>query len=248
MVVRCSLLGHDFGAPEIERQREERGSEVVVTVEEYEECSRCGTRNVLSENTEVKTLAPEPSGEPTGSAGESAEPPVDQAAGGSAEPEGTVEDEPTVPTDEDGEPITDDAEILDDSGGDDGEERDRGEWPSADDVGAPAEERGEPRAWPEDDREDGPGGSDQLAASADVDDGEGESGDDAPADRDPASGIESAGEAPTPGEGAPPDGVPSEFFCPRCEFVAPSDRGSLRAGDICPECKRGYLGERERRV
>jgi len=55
MGLRC-LLGCDFGEPEIEREREEKGDEVVITVNEVKTCSRCGKRRVVSENTEVTSL------------------------------------------------------------------------------------------------------------------------------------------------------------------------------------------------
>src|SRR6056297_3551160 len=56
MSLRCSLLGHSYGEAEIEREREEQGSEVVVTVREFEECERCGDRKVVTENKEVTAL------------------------------------------------------------------------------------------------------------------------------------------------------------------------------------------------
>ena len=55
MGIRC-LLGHDFGDPELEREREEQGDEVVVTVSEQQTCTRCGATKVVSENTEVTSL------------------------------------------------------------------------------------------------------------------------------------------------------------------------------------------------
>ncbi|MFA9515744.1 hypothetical protein ACERIT_00745 [Halopenitus sp. H-Gu1] len=55
MGLRC-LLGHDFGEPTVEREREEEGDQVVITVREIEECDRCGERRVVSENKEVTTL------------------------------------------------------------------------------------------------------------------------------------------------------------------------------------------------
>jgi hypothetical protein len=57
MSIRCSLLGHDYGDTETEREREEQGSEVVVTVREFEECERCGERKIVSENKEVTSIA-----------------------------------------------------------------------------------------------------------------------------------------------------------------------------------------------
>lgn len=55
MGIRC-LLGHDFSEPEIEREREEDGEEVVTTVREVKTCARCGETQVVSENTEVTTM------------------------------------------------------------------------------------------------------------------------------------------------------------------------------------------------
>lgn len=55
MGLRC-LLGHDFGEPETEREREEEGSEVVVTVREVKTCTKCGEKQVVSENKEIKSI------------------------------------------------------------------------------------------------------------------------------------------------------------------------------------------------
>ena len=55
MGLRC-LLGHDFDEPEVEREREEDGNEVVTTVREVKTCARCGETQVVSENTEVTTM------------------------------------------------------------------------------------------------------------------------------------------------------------------------------------------------
>ncbi|TKX85884.1 hypothetical protein EXE43_11370, partial [Halorubrum sp. SS5] len=55
MGLRC-LLGHDFGEPELRREREEEGDEVVTTVKEVKTCARCGETQIVSENTEVTTM------------------------------------------------------------------------------------------------------------------------------------------------------------------------------------------------
>ncbi len=276
MVLRCSLLGHEYGDADVEREREERGSEVVVIVREYEECTRCGERRVISENTEVTSLVAETTDDSSRDEDETG---VDESVD-DAEPD----DEFDVPVDEHGEPITDDAEILDDEAVEPDRERERGEWPDSDDVGPPVGAESEPAAWPETDDDadvvddsttvvdsddvDSPVGAeneptswpetddDAVFVDADVE-SDPSAADTAVADHGPAgteteagtgtgTGIASAQEAPTPGEGTPPEGVATEFFCPQCSFVAPGDRGSLRAGDICPECRKGYLGERER--
>ncbi|WP_418280435.1 DUF7093 family protein [Halorubrum sp. DTA98] len=36
----------------------------------------------------------------------------------------------------------------------------------------------------------------------------------------------------------------TEYYCPACEMTRSADGNSMRAGDICPECKRGYVDER----
>ncbi|MWV38539.1 hypothetical protein [Natrialba sp. INN-245] len=324
MVLRCSLLGHAYGEPEVQREREERGSEVVVTVQEFEECVRCGERNVISENTEVTSLAadsndrsptdsePEPTAQrptPDADVTETADgepdvaettPPPDEATSDAvivdAEPDEDVStDEPAdadpapassdtdereesddldVPTDESGEPITDDGEILDEETANrPADDRERGEWPESDDVGPPVDaEPDDATSWPEraDDEpesssetslEDEPIEDDAIVLEHDESTVDSSSGaeaiateseilDAADVDTDPAtdsgSGIQRAEPAPNPGD--TPDrqseDVPTEFYCPRCDYVDVDDRGSLRAGDICPECRKGYLGER----
>ncbi|WP_312910018.1 DUF7093 family protein [Natronosalvus caseinilyticus] len=318
MALRCSLLGHDFDETEVDREREERGSEVVVTVTEYQRCQRCGEKNVTSENTEVTALGPDaaarspdesasdqpPSpgiddaanggledGDSTEETATSAGDPSDTAeaeaeaeieAGDTDETTGGDEDEDDdleLPTDENGDPITDDAEILTEPDPGDGD-REHGEWPESDDVGPPVGSEAEPTAWPEDDADaDGndPVESDgiettfveeDVGANASANTGETETvnenevtrdepvTDDAvfvDADPEPSpqqsesyTGITSAQAAPDPSKATTQGGANTEFFCPQCSFVAPGDRGSLRAGDICPECRKGYLGERER--
>jgi hypothetical protein len=82
MGLRC-LLGHDFGETEVEREREEDGNEMVVTIREVETCSRCGKERVLSENKEVTSIrsAEEVGLDETGTeSGETADEPGDHPA------------------------------------------------------------------------------------------------------------------------------------------------------------------------
>ena len=297
MVLRCSLLGHEYGEPDVEREREERGSEVVVTVREYEECARCGTRNVVSENTEVTSLETDPdgvddhsddefidahgaegvvddhgdgnetlSGDPTndeevplGDSGdegviiedgvdqpgpESDTPPMDADADGVS-----AQDTTDLSLEEEGESIVDDGEILE-ADDDVRDDRAHGEWPDSPDVGPPLETETEPTAWPEDEREDEveePGAAEPPVEEEGAIGGTTETrpAEDSSRETDVVeTGFASAGSVPAPGESTPPEGVITELFCPQCSFAAPGDRGSLRPGDICPECRRGYLGER----
>ncbi|MDT3433425.1 hypothetical protein [Haloarcula sp. 1CSR25-25] len=148
MGLKCSVLGHKYGEATVEREREEQGSEVVITIQERETCERCGNTRIVSENKEVTAIEtpsdiasdlvedesesetaaaePPPEEEPADSAAE----PTDEGA----EPSDgwdSVDDPVETPGDagigddgvDDGEPVepsADDAEIIDDSGDDEG--------------------------------------------------------------------------------------------------------------------------------
>jgi hypothetical protein len=58
---------------------------------------------------------------------------------------------------------------------------------------------------------------------------------------DSPAGIASASEVTPPTEGTAT--AASDLVCPACGNSELASRTSLRAGDICPECKRGYLAE-----
>jgi hypothetical protein len=56
MGIKCSLLGHQFAETDVVEEREEQGSEVVITIKEIETCDRCGAERIVSENKEVTSL------------------------------------------------------------------------------------------------------------------------------------------------------------------------------------------------
>jgi hypothetical protein len=127
MGLRCSLLGHDFGDIVVERDRDERGEEIVVTERELRECARCGAETVVSENTEVRRRRPDeggaeatPAEDETGSPGapsiadaESAmEADADQSAAADAPDAASLVEEAEAST-ADSEGETEDAVILD---------------------------------------------------------------------------------------------------------------------------------------
>ena len=137
MSLKCSILGHRFDETAVERDRQEDGSEVVITITELETCTRCGETRVVSENKEVRTLeTPEDAGSEV-AGGDAARgktatgtDTTDESLG-EAESADAVADEAGVedPTD----PAADDGEILG-AGGDDGDASDDGGV--ADDAGA----------------------------------------------------------------------------------------------------------------
>lgn len=336
MGIRCSLLGHDYGESFVERDREERGNEVVVTERELRECNRCGAEHVTSENTEVRPIEPEPEPEPDVEASVDADAPaagqgtsstaeggdaggaftsatevIEQAEtdtaddGGASDPAGGG---PTADPDAAGE---DDAVIIDDDADDETPGSDQWDEPAdpevdPDDPGTPAPdpdeedvefvESGPADADPADDDDDpvepaaadAPTGPDAGSGAFDAQpedrgrgewpepEGEDEGFDATPAGDDPAGDADvAAADAASGGAGADDDTGTFEFgespepdpaeetgftsagpvdqagaddldftlFCPECGFERYAAGSSLRAGDICPECKRGYLGE-----
>jgi ssDNA-binding Zn-finger/Zn-ribbon topoisomerase 1 len=214
MSLKCSILGHRFGDPVVERSRDESGSEVVITIQEVQTCDRCGDERVVSENKEVTTLET-PDTPPDASATAEAETPAESSAG--AADDGTVlEDEPPVSEAEPAaatagtgpdlgavEEEPDDGVILEEEEADDDPDRD-------------------PGAWPEEPGDDGPEWTPPTEAE-----------DPAEPASDHGPTVEPTGEALTVPEG--------RFRCPACGFTTPVDASSLREGDFCPECHTGSL-------
>lgn len=239
MGLRC-LIGHDFGDLQTEQDRRERGDEVVVTIREYRECARCGETRLVSENKEVRSVVTEASPEEVDADDETAASPVEDV--GADDDDGVIlEDEPEAAP-----------------------ERKRGEWPG-DDRADPAETGdGDPDPWPDVDGEDegyaaevgdsGPaegvefsGGLTPEASPAEPDTaGGGADGDEVVEASSEGGGFRRASPSPSPTGQQRAMSADTEFFCPECEFVTPTADSSLRPGDICPECRLGYLTERER--
>lgn len=264
MGLKCSLVGHSFGEPEREQEREERGDEVVLTIREVKSCNRCGTERVVSESTEVRPIRPDPRTDEDAAEAEdpesaaASEPPAATATGD--DPESHPEDaEPAT------DPETDDAVILTES--DDEEaapepDREEGEWPEADDTRL--EEAEQDSEADTDQPADADAPADTPAADAEPTEAEAEALDSEewPDPRDEDEGFDAtaptedrseeavveAAEAPEAGFVAADEGgtggSSGVFVCPSCGFEEAAAGSSLRGGDICPECKRGYLAER----
>lgn len=305
MGLRC-LLGHDFDEPELKREREERGNEVVVTIREVKTCARCGAEQVVSENKEVTSVeqlsaaasdaetaeetvqnekesgaihsedetASEPPEPPVQTAAEpdpfeedhsvtddaeiiTAGPETDQSPSEPEEPspEAVVEATPTSnPTEiDESQPEVDDGIILPNSAEDDNKavsDRDPGAWPEHDDVAA-ASQTNDPTPWPEHNDEDegfdatepSDGGPDEITFGGGFTPeitGDQQAETDEMIETEGFTRVDRNDVAFEPMD----DDVQTEFFCPECGLARTAGKSSLRAGDICPECKRGYIAER----
>jgi hypothetical protein len=257
MSLKCSIFGHAFDDATVEREREEQGSEVVITIREVQTCARCGETRVVSENKEVTTLeTPDDVGAPTAEEDEPGIVDAETDAAVESEPDADADGSPTEePVDEtpaDGAeagaesasdetdapeepPVTDDAEILDDEG-DEEAERKPGQWPQE------ADEADEPEDDEQFDYTDDSGIDESKTDAEFIDDAEPEEPTTQPQTNewpsedeiDAASESESAG----PGAVTVPNG---SFVCEECGFSTPAEQSSLREGDFCPECHRGTL-------
>jgi hypothetical protein len=275
MVIRCSVLGHDYGVAGVERERDERGEEVVRTARQVRTCRRCGHERTVTENTEVTALEPE-AGVVRDSDG--------RVVAATAE-ENVAADGTGAITIEDADDATGDA-ASDDPGGD--SSTDDATFPSetvatvgddGDDRADDAEPRGRPDASRDDaelatvDDADGasgrapgewPADSDDGTTTATRSDGTSTAGSLTPIDG--GSHATSAASEPKPlsdgwavatdetsaDAGGANDAIVGErsgetFACSACGFTAAVADSSLRAGDICPECRAGYLGRGTRK-
>jgi len=276
MGLKCSVLGHKFGDATVERDREEQGSEVVITIREIEACRRCEEERVVSENKEVTTL--ETPDEPASASDERADEPEETESDetepvtdaedvtsdsvavadddddheDAVEASGSADDEFDGPVDaKDGTAVgetsvdaTEGAEILEAEADEDVVDDELAD-PSIEETGIgsdPVEEEPieddavfideddesdvgdggrEPGAWPEepaDDRDDAWAPSDALDEEKPI--------------TAPDAGTENNAAVTIP------DG---QFRCPQCGYTTLVEDSSLRAGDFCPDCRKGSL-------
>lgn len=253
MGLTCSLLGHRFGDPVVEQDREDRGREAVTVTREVVVCERCGERRIRSESTEVAAVAEDSDDHGGTEASENTatetEPDTDseaEAGDGAASGPEAVSGEPAARADGDatgveavsgepaageepdlaapeGEPADEGAEILTEES--ETEERGFGEWPEAPDTApGPADE---PDSEPDAEGEGATGTTTESGSERAASAGAG-----------PDSGTEEFEEA------AGADDGPVRLVCSDCGFSVGATGSPLRAGDACPDCSAAYLAER----
>lgn len=272
MGLRCSLLGHTFVEADVERDRQDRGSEVLTITREMERCRHCGAERVISENTEVTSVAgaDETSGVGGSQSGGTRGRDTTGDPRGAGSDTGGFSDAPVDPPDD---PAEDDAEILTDE-----EERQPGQWPDEDER--PTAEAGDPEpagtGSGDTRRPGGAGGTGRASGAGGAGDGGGtggtgggeiidaeENGPDSagePGDEPPAHARDQTVET---GEGSTFESSETEddstfepvgssvtvpeghYECSGCGFRVDAD-SSFRDGDVCPECREAYLEYHDR--
>lgn len=270
------LLGHDFGHPEHEQEREQHGEEIVLTTRDVKTCRRCGAEQVLTENTAVMKRDAVPAAVELDDDAESVNEPTEISPASRNEP-AEAEIEPTnESTNADGESTNETANAdvestIETSNADDPTSiADQGSTPEPErtDVSTP-ETRQRDRVDtidtstdPDPDPERTPG------VSRDEDGGteaEPEITHDAviltdePETRDPMEWPEFGNEGKTSATdagqrgtvadgGITPDVSPdaSRLHCENCTSTWNPESSSLLAGDPCPSCRSAYVVQRSR--
>ncbi|WP_049902616.1 DUF7093 family protein [Halococcus agarilyticus] len=278
MGIRCSVLGHDYGDAGVERERDERGEEVVRTARQVRTCRRCGHERTVTENTEVTALEPEAGvvrdGDGRVVAATAEENVATDGTGTITIEGGALDDASERDAEESGDPMNvdslDDAasatetatgtaetehdQVDDEPRGRPDAARDEGEVATVDEDADGARGRA-PGEWPADPdhettnatRSGGTstgsltpidGGSHATSAASEpkpLSDGWAATTDEPMADVEGTNGAAGEGRS---GE---------TFACSACGFTAAVADSPLRAGDICPECRAGYLGRETRK-
>ncbi|MFB6254363.1 MAG: hypothetical protein ABEI06_07130 [Halobacteriaceae archaeon] len=278
MSLKCSLLGHDFGEVRTERDREERGDEVVITEREIRTCNNCGEEQVIADNTEVRSVEPAPESVQNQSESEET-----QSSGYSTEnapSHGNQEDSQS----ESPSPEEDDGIILDDEEGQ--TERQPGQWPSAEDTrlediekdstqnetqtraseheesteeqrqpdSTSATSQSQEKTWPNEAESPDEGYSADPPSEEDIELGSGPSAESQQTNDTGEEMIEPEPQDQHTDTTTPHStvftssddvNVDAKFVCPSCGFQEEAMGSSHRNGDICPECKEGYLTEKQ---
>jgi len=270
MGLKCSVLGHAYGETTVERDREEQGSEVVITIREIETCDRCGSERVVSENKEVTSietpddedeLEPDAAASDDGTA--DGEPEEELAAAGEELSASEIvggTDTATDDEDDDGEETTPSppagsepdtgAEIIDAESDEPVTEDDAVDEELADPTIDPAvDDDGDTAAAVagEHDEQD-----DAVIIDEDDEPNEIEGRQPGEWPEEPNTGddewkpdtigtIDEDDDEEQPTETTTLTVPDGQFRCPECDFTTPVDSSSLRRGDFCPDCRRGTL-------
>lgn len=245
MGLRCELFGHDFGQSTIEESYDESEGGTVLTVREYKSCQRCEHIRNISENRGLISSMDESKANDERSDEAEHGDVTKCQAGQSENPKDEAEAIDTIRTAEKTEPtekstVTKSKTITEPSS-DIGESDES----SAESSSTPLEKTddavilSESETQEPDDDSSTPSNSDDAVIIDDTTDTA-----DAPSEtsEEPGTGNDRDGASRTAAEleKTTSDSDPT-YQCPRCEFELPVSESSYFPGDVCPQCRVGYL-------
>lgn len=240
------LLGHDFGHPKHEQEQERHGEEVVLTTRDVKTCRRCGTEQILTENTAVMKRDAVPA-----ALEKATEPEESAIKTDSSEPDGLNSNpDETDPRGADGsESAPEDTDTPGSVERDAGvTERPRDETPDAP-IESGVNPAGDAATNPEDNED---GSEPEITHDAVI-------LTDEPEERAPMEwptfGAETetsirttdTGRRGTVADGGVTPGTvrdTSRLYCGNCMSTWNAGNSSLEAGDPCPDCRSAYVERR----
>jgi hypothetical protein len=245
MALRCELFGHDFGESTIEESYSEEERGTVLTVREYKSCKRCEHIHNISENeglvstTEESKTKDEQSAEAENRVEKKRQAGLREDVKEETEAIDTVQAvEETEPTDTPESTVTA-PDKVEESSSEASDESSAGTSSVPLDKADDAVILSEPETQESDDDNFTPLNSDGAVI---IEDGT----DTADPSTEPSeelgtgSGRDDSSHTADDSENSTSDAVPT-YQCPRCRFELPVSESSFFAGDVCPECRVGYL-------
>ncbi|MGB9951226.1 DUF7093 family protein [Haloarcula marismortui] len=246
MGMRCELFGHDFGASKIEESYDEGERGTVLTVREYRSCQRCGyIRNISENHGLISTIEESDANDGLPDKAEySAETrqPVERQENAADETEATDRAQAAEP---DPTESPESAPTAPDTVGDQPSDTEVSDASTTETPSTPPERTDDAvilsESEPQEPADAGttPLNSDDaviIDAATDTPHSPSETseGPDSRNDRDRSTPTADDGENTTT------DSDPT-YTCPRCAFELPVSESSFFAGDVCPQCRVGYL-------
>jgi len=247
MGLRCELFGHDFGDPTIEESYDGSEQGTVLTVREYKSCKRCEHIRNISENQglisnvgESKTTDKKSNKLKDGAENRGEIRPREDK-------ESKIESTDSVQAADETEPIGTSVSTV-----------------TALDAAAESLSNGEPGAEssvmnestslettddavilsePESQKKDGGSYTPPISDGAAIIDDDQDIAESSPEDPEKTSCCSSRDRNSNSGDC--PRNITSDssevYQCPRCEFELPMSESSFFPGDVCPQCRVGYL-------
>ncbi|EMA31267.1 MULTISPECIES: DUF7093 family protein [Haloarcula] len=247
MGMRCELFGHDFDKSKIEESYNERECGTILTVREYKSCQRCGHIYNISENQGLISNIEESKGH-DGQSNEAedraetkqrvrqrrnteAETEATDSGQRVEKPETTDTPEPTVAASNTVAEQSSDIEVSNKSSAVTLSKS----LEKADDAVILSDSETQE---PDDDNATSLNSDDAMIIDGDTDTAHSLT----ETSEEPRTGNSRGGSSHTADDLENTTNNPDPTYqCPRCEFELPASKSSFFTGDVCPQCRVGYL-------
>ncbi len=220
MYLICKLIGHDFVDRRVVERRNQRSGATVLTVREFATCRRCGGERILYTDRGLLGPAPEEDDTTAGSMGS------ERVAPDSAPPSDADSSEPAGPADTPSVSAAFPGQLATDGNGTTPPTPGRSDRSVEDSLGPGSLEDSGVEIIETTDRAEKPDTT--------------ESGDTAPSSSPENQRYDGPSDRSRPPSAAT-SGAPIRHRCPKCGFEVSVDTSPYMAGDICSNCRDGYI-------